>query len=717
MLLFKDHQGEWATMSDLNLQLLGGFEARTADGEPLSFSTKKTKALLAYLTAHPGTSHSRSVIASLLWGNSAEEQARASLRQTLADLRKALAPTGREHLVVKEDLVSIDPASVEVDTAVVETLAANGSPDGLERVCDLYQGEFLSGLDLREEEFNDWLRVERARLHGLATDALRALLAHCEANDQIDRGIHVANRLVEIDPLQETAHRSLMRSHLRQGERALALRQYEICREALMREVDSEPDEATTELWNEARAAKSNNVGEEPGTVSAGRGGPGQWRRGAVAAAVLVLFAAAGVWWGLTQDTASDRGEFRMPDRPSIAVLSLDTFSSEEEQRFLAEGIAEDIITQLARNSELTVMARTSTFSLRDKGLDAKEIADELDVHYILEGSVRRSGGMLRISAQLINAETGNHVWAERYDATAATIYSTQDEIVENIVGTLFSEIREAEKAEILRRPPSNLDVYELTLRGLARKHRLSPESMRLAREDLQRAVELDPEYAPAWLYLGWVEAIAIVFKWSDDLDVSDLDDAIGKVEMAIELDPMLATAYQALGLLRAYDGDAQGALEAAKRSVELGPGDADNLLFLGRAHASVGEFDQAIALTRHAIALNPSRPSYYDYYLSRSLWGRDEFEEVNMAANECLTKAPGFTACRVFQIVSHVGMGNADQAAQAVAALLERSPIFTVEDAVTSVGFPGHEKSNKRLAKQLIEAGLPTDKNATAIQ
>lgn len=704
-------------MSDLNLQLLGGFEARTADGAPLSFSTKKARALLAYLCAHPGKSHSRNEIAGLLWGGSADEQARASLRQALADLRKALAPTGVEHLVIQDDLVSIDAATVEVDAALVERLAADDDPDGLETAGELYRGDFLEGFDLPEEDFGDWLRAERARYRGLATAALGRLLDHHAASDQETDGIRVANRILEIDPLQEHVHRALMRLHLRQGERALALRQYEICRETLMREVDSEPDDATTELWNEARAAKSNNGGEKPGTVSAGRGGPGQWRRGAVAAAVFVLFAAAGVWWGLTQDTASDRGEFRMPDRPSIAVLSLDTFSSEEEQRFLAEGIAEDIITQLARNSELTVMARTSTFSLRDKGLDAKEIADELDVHYILEGSVRRSGGMLRISAQLIDTETGNHVWAERYDTTAATIYSTQDDIVENIVGTLFSEIREAEKAEILRRPPSDLDVYELTLRGLARKHRLSPESMRLARVDLQRAVELDPGYAPAWLYLGWVEAIAIVFKWSDDLDFSDLDDAIGKVEKAIELDPMLATAYQALGLLRAYDGDAQGALEAAKRSVELGPGDADNLLFLGRAHASVGEFDQAIALTQHAIALNPSRPSYYDYYLSRSLWGRDEFEEINMAANECLTKAPGFTACRVFQIVSHVEMGNADQAAQAVAALLERSPNFTVEDAVTSVGFPGHEKSNKRLARQLNEAGLPADRNVTAIQ
>jgi len=521
---------------------------------------------------------------------------------------------------------------------------------------------------------------------------LGTLLAHHEANDQLTGGIRAATRLLEIDPLQEQAHRALMRLHLRQGERALALKQYEICRETPLREVDSEPDEETKRVRDEARTAKSNHIDGERRTSGAGPGGPGG-------------------------GPGSDPGKFRLPDRPSVAVLSLDTFSNDDDQRFLAEGIAEDIITQLTRNSALTVMERTATFALRDKGLSAKEIANELDVHYILEGSVRRAGDMLLISAQLIDAKTGDHVWSKRYDTTAATIYSTQDDIVENIVGTLFSEIREAEKAEILRRPPSNLDVYELTLRGGARKHRLGPESMQLAREDLRRAVELDPEYAPAWLYLGWVEAIAIVFKWRDDLDFSDLDDAIGKVEKAIELDPVLATAYQALGLLRAFDGDAQGALEAAKRSVELGPGDADNLLFLARAQASVGEFDQAIARMRHAVALNPARPSYYDYYLSRSLWGRDEFEEINRAATECLIKTPGFTACRVFQIVSYAGMGDTSQASKAVAALLEQVPSFTVEDAVRSVGFPGDENSNQRLAKQLIEAGLPQGKGAPVTQ
>jgi adenylate cyclase len=445
----------------------------------------------------------------------------------------------------------------------------------------------------------------------------------------------------------------------------------------------------------------------------AAKSASGRWPIIATAVVGCLVILSALAWWqpwgSETVPTSAQAERAPLPDKPSIAVLSFDTFSNEDEQRFLAEGIAEDIITQLARGTALHVMARTSTFVLKDEGLDAREIAKRLGVRYVLEGSVRRIDDKLRITAQLIDASTGDHVWAERYDAGASEIHVTQDHIVEKIVGTLASEIRETNKAAALRRPPDNLDVYELTTRGLARKHRLNPKDMLLAREELIRAVELDPNYAPAWLYLGWVEAIAIVFRWTDDPDFPTLKDAIRKVEKSIELDPMLATAYQALGLLKAYDGDAEGALQAATRSVELGPGDADNLLFLGRALASMGRFDDAISHVRRAMALNPVRPSYYDYYLARSLWGLDDYKGANSASKECLTKAPGFTACRVFQIASYFGMGKASEASKSVSLLLEQTPNFTVADALKSVGFPGDEKANERLEKQLIEAGLPT--------
>lgn len=148
-----------------------------------------------------------------------------------------------------------------------------------------------------------------------------------------------------------------------------------------------------------------------------------RWRLGVVAAAILLFLVGAGSWWIVSSITVRDREKFRLPDRPSVAVMPLNTFSNEEEQRFLADGIAEDIITQLARNSELTVMPRTASFAFKDKGLSATEITSKLDVHYILEGSVRRVGEQLRITAQLIDLKSGNHVWAEHFDSAAASIF------------------------------------------------------------------------------------------------------------------------------------------------------------------------------------------------------------------------------------------------------------------------------------------------------
>ncbi len=428
----------------------------------------------------------------------------------------------------------------------------------------------------------------------------------------------------------------------------------------------------------------------------------------ATSLAVLVGLAGLGYWWVQQADPEPDRGAFQLPDRPSVAVLPFDTFSNADDHRYLADGIAEDIITQLARNAELTVMARSASFAAASNSNNATDIASALDVYYLLTGSVRRTGDKLRITAQLVDGDSGNNVWAETYDSTAETVFDTQDDIVEKIAGSLFSEVREIEKSEILRQPPETLDVYELALRGVARKHRLNPADSVLAREDLSRAIKLDPNYAPAWLYLGWVEGIAIAFGWATDLGPNDLPDSISKIERAIELDPTLATAYQALGILKSWIGDVEGALQAAKRSVELGPGDADNILFLGRAYANIGAFDDAVETARRAFALNPIRPSYYDAALSRALWGQGSYEDALKLAKDCLAKTPGYSACQVFQIASIVALEDAGSARNAMQELLELYPDMTIGGAVNGMGYAGAPDANERLAESLAEAGFP---------
>jgi DNA-binding SARP family transcriptional activator len=227
------------------LTLLGGCQARLVDGAPLAFPTRKTQALLAYLAAHPGQAHPRDRLAALLWGERGEEQARDSLRHTLVALRRAL-PAG---LVAEGRTLALDPAAVEVDVVELVAHAATGTRPALEAAAALYRGDFLDGLDLREPAFEEWLRGERGRLRELAVDVLGRLLALQRDAGDVEEAIQSSLRLLGLDPVQESAHRALMRLYVQHGRRGAALRQYQTCVAMLRRELGTAPEPDTRALY------------------------------------------------------------------------------------------------------------------------------------------------------------------------------------------------------------------------------------------------------------------------------------------------------------------------------------------------------------------------------------------------------------------------------------------------------------------------------------
>ena len=202
-------------MARLTLQLLGGFSVRLGSGPLLNLGTKKAQALIAYLAVPAGRAHSRDKLASLLWGDTGDVQARQSLRQTLVLLRRALPATNPPILVVDHDTLALDPAAVEVDVQQFERLAAAGTAKVLEQAVKLYQGDLLEGVRVTEEPFEDWLRVERARLRQLAIDALTRLLAYQSKAGETEGAVQTAARLLALDPVQEAVHRTLMRLYAR----------------------------------------------------------------------------------------------------------------------------------------------------------------------------------------------------------------------------------------------------------------------------------------------------------------------------------------------------------------------------------------------------------------------------------------------------------------------------------------------------------------------
>ncbi|HSN69812.1 MAG TPA: BTAD domain-containing putative transcriptional regulator, partial [Thermoanaerobaculia bacterium] len=252
-------------MSRLNLSLLGGFKA-SVDGEELQFATRKSEALLAYLAMPPGQTHPREKLAVLLWGDSGEEQARQSLRQTLFTLRKSV--NVRDEIVVsgEGDRIGLNRALVHVDVERFLELTARGSTEALAEAAELYRGEFLEGLSIAEAGFEDWVAIERDKLRETALSALSAMVDLQTNAGKSEAAVQTSLRILSIDPLRESTHRLLMRLYVLQGRRESAIKQFQTCREILRRQLDVDPEEETKRLFDEILEA-TGKPGRDDGRV------------------------------------------------------------------------------------------------------------------------------------------------------------------------------------------------------------------------------------------------------------------------------------------------------------------------------------------------------------------------------------------------------------------------------------------------------------------
>ena len=256
LMLKSPQTGPREDMALLHLTLLGGFEARAGDASPVVFARRKAQALLAYLAVDPGEAHLRDKLAALLWGESSDQRARHSLRQTLSALKQTLGRNGGDVLRVDADTVAINRAAIRVDVDVLKQLVTEATPEALAQATALYRGDFLEGLSVREPRFEEWLITQRELLRELALEALAKLLAHQTKTGATQQAIQTAVRLLGLDPLQEAVHRALMRLYAQQGRRGAALRQYQICVAELQRELGQEPEAPTKRLYEEILQAQ-----------------------------------------------------------------------------------------------------------------------------------------------------------------------------------------------------------------------------------------------------------------------------------------------------------------------------------------------------------------------------------------------------------------------------------------------------------------------------
>jgi TolB-like protein/Flp pilus assembly protein TadD len=316
-------------------------------------------------------------------------------------------------------------------------------------------------------------------------------------------------------------------------------------------------------------------------------------------------------------------------DKPSIAVLAFDNLSGDASQDYFSDGVTEDIITELSRFRTLFVTARNSSFAYRGKPVDVKRIGRELGVAFVVEGSVRRAGDALRITAQLVDAVGGHHLWAERYDCAATDLFTVQDDVTRRIVAIVANRLDEEELGRSRDKPTSSLKAYDLWLRGVKQQQRSTPEGDIEAKACFEQAIAIDPEYARAYAGLAEIAYLRTVYFGWGTPEAKDYDAAIGYAQRAVALDDSDAAPHSILGWIHLMRREFERARRHWDRAIVLNPNDADILMSRATALAFLGEAEEAIAQAKLAMRLNPFHPDWYDSDLAVAYFCAGRYGEV----------------------------------------------------------------------------------------
>jgi adenylate cyclase len=306
------------------------------------------------------------------------------------------------------------------------------------------------------------------------------------------------------------------------------------------------------------------------------------------------------------------------PDKPSIAVLPFQNMSGDPEQEYFADGITEDIITALSHFRWFFVIARNSSFVYKAKATSVNQVARELGVRYLLEGSVRKSAGRVRITAQLIDATTGSHIWAERYDRDLTDIFAVQDEITEQVAGAIEPELLKTEGRAAINRT-ENLSAWDLIRQGMWFFHQAMRETHLRARELFREAIKLDPKLPEGYIWLGRVSAGLVAYGWSKE-PTADRREGMQAAQQAVQLDERNPYSHYALAIVSVYSGELEQAERAAAKALELSPSFALGHLVLGLARLFSGKATEAIAPLEHGVRLSPFDPQNFVWYQALAL-------------------------------------------------------------------------------------------------
>jgi TolB-like protein len=590
----------------LIINTLGGVQILDADSQAVSLNTRKAKALLVYLAMAVGKPQSRDLLASMLWGRSATEQAKASLRQTLSMLRKSLPP---DIISIDSETVSLDPGVVLLDVANFEQALKQESIQAMEGAVEQYRGDFLAGFEITEKEFEQWHIGEQIRLRELAIRNFSRLADHYESIKDLDRCIDISRKILALDPLRERSLLSLMRCLTGSGRRESAIRDYRAFETLLQQELGIETEESTRSLYEEI--LKNHPLPEIP-----------------------IVNAIAPLNQSDSENTGATTA-VKPTSKATIAVLPFDNLSGDDSQNYFSNGITEDIIIELSKFRSITVFGKSSSFSMRDKDIDGIAINNNaLGADYLVKGSVRRADSKIRISAQLVVASSGEQIWGQKYDRELRDVFEVQDEVTSSIVATLGGRL--AEHRGVIRQhtSPNDWSVYDLVLKAQELHYRIQKQPNAEARRLLEQAQAMDAENARIYSLLGAVHLLDYVLHWTNNPQ-KGLGLALDNGRKSIQLDNSDSLAHARLGETLIHFDQLSEAEAHFRKALKLNPNDCEAIALHSIYLLAVGKLEESLQALDKVQKLDPYDRVWIPWCRGETLLNKQCFEEAIQAFEE----------------------------------------------------------------------------------
>jgi adenylate cyclase len=423
---------------------------------------------------------------------------------------------------------------------------------------------------------------------------------------------------------------------------------------------------------------------------------------------VLVIGAAVGTIWYFyfrppVETEFVDKMAYTLPDKPSIAVLPFANLSGDPEQEYFSDGITNDLIAALSRFGELLVIASNSVFTYKGKAVNVKEVGYELGVRYVLEGSVQKAGEKVRINAQLIEATSGHHLWAEHYNRDLKDLFALQDEIVQILVARLSVKISTTEQARAMRKDTANLEAYDYLQRGREYLRRLTRSANRKARQWFENALELDPNYASAYAGLGLTYFQRVSYGWTEFTDQS-LQKALDLAHKALSFDESNASAHSLAGNVYAFRAQYNLAINELQKTININPNDADSYSNIGWVLLWSGKVDEAIRNLEKSFRLDSSTVRNTLWHLGMAYYLKGRYQDAQATLERGVIQRPDFLGYHIGLAATFAQLDRHADAKQSAGKILQLNPFFDVENWGTAFRNPA---DRAKIAKGLRKAGL----------